>query len=139
MATGRIGPGGGTLVLSGQQGAVSGAGAELDVPGDALAADLTLTIVETDLSPPASLFDYSPVYSFEPTELALATPATFRVPWGSDKPAPPGLAAFWAGCNDVFHFVSSVSVERAAVLGTTTRLGWVVVGVPKGPGTQACP
>jgi hypothetical protein len=138
-ATGRIGPGGGTLVLTGQQGLSSGVGAELDVPSGALPADVLISIVETSNAPPSSLLDYSPVYSFEPSDLTFSTPATFRIPWGSDTPAPDGLAAFWGPCNGIFHFVSDVTLDGSSVQGTTTSLGWVVVGVAKGASTQACP
>ena len=138
-ATGRIGPGGGTLVLTGQQGLWSGTGAELDVPAGALPSDVLVSIIETNLAPPGSLVDTSPVYSFEPSELTFAAPAKFRIPWGSSVPAPAGLSAFWGPCNGVFRHVSDVVVDGSSVEGTTTSLGWVVVGVAKGASTQACP
>jgi len=138
-ATGRIGPGGGTLVLTGQQGLSSGEGAELDVPAGALPADVLISIIETNLPPPGSLLDYSPIYSFEPHEITFAAPASFRIPWGNTTPAPDGLTAFWGPCDGVFRHVSDVTVGPTSVAGTTTSLGWVVAGVARGESTQACP
>jgi hypothetical protein len=138
-ATGRIGPGGGNLILTGQQGLWSGTGAELVVPGGALPADTLVSIVETNLPPPGSLVDYSPIYSFEPSQLTFSAPATFRIPWGSDRPVPAGLTAFWGSCNGTFHHVSDVTVNGQSIEGTTSTLGWVVVGVAKGASTQGCP
>jgi hypothetical protein len=139
MATGRIGPGGGTLVLTGQQGLSNGDGAKLDVPSGALPGDVLISIVELGQAPPGSLVDYSPIYSFEPSDLTFAVPATFHIPWGSTTPAPAGLTAFWSPCNGVFHYVSDVTVGATTVDGTTSSLGWVVVGVAKGSSTQSCP
>jgi hypothetical protein len=138
-ATGRIGPGGGTLVLTGQQGLSSGAGAELDVPAGALPADVLVSIVETNIPPPGSLLDYSPVYSFEPTDLTFAAPVTFKIPWGSTTPAPAGLTVFWGACNVSYRHVSDVTVGDTSVEGTTTSLGWAVVGIERGSSAASCP
>jgi hypothetical protein len=125
-------------VLTGQQGLASGEGAQLDVPAGALPADVLISIIETNQAPPGSLVDYSPIYSFEPSDLTFSMPAKFRVPWGSTTAAPAGLTAFWSPCNGAFHFVSNVTVGDTSVEGTTTSLGWVVVGVARGASTQGC-
>ncbi len=75
-----IGASGGTVSLTGQQGATSGTPFDLTIPPGALTADTTITVTETSLAPPAGFSDWSPIYRIDPVDLELAAPARLNVP-----------------------------------------------------------
>jgi hypothetical protein len=82
-ASALIGPAGGTLSL---------AGAVLEVPPGALAAQTELTITATYREAPSAFASYSPVYELSPAGLAFERPVSLRIPYRSDSPA---ATLFW--------------------------------------------
>jgi hypothetical protein len=137
-----IGPAGGTITVEGQQGQASGVSFELDVPPGALTASVMLTVTETDLSPPATYVDYSPVYRIGPVDVTFAKPATLRVPnSNSGALTPTTLTIYESQSSDPCAFLPRADsfANAGFVTGSITSAGYLFVGVPKTGDQVTCP
>lgn len=138
-----IGPAGGSITLVGQEGGPHGGGVpfRIDIPPTALDHEVTITITETSVPPLASLVDYSPVYRLEPADLTFAVPATLGIPWSNESgQVSQSLSIYWAaGCGGVFEPLADNYINAGFNQGSTTKLGWAVVGYPKGAALASCP
>jgi hypothetical protein len=79
VATAAIGPEGGTLSLGGTA-ATRGIAFSLEIPPNALAETVVLSVTESTLPPPPPYIDWSPIYDLQPAGLTLPIPAKLTVP-----------------------------------------------------------
>jgi hypothetical protein len=144
-----IGPGGGTVQVQGRQGAASGVAAELDFPPTAIAEPTDIKLIETNIPPPQDLLDWSPVYLVEPAGLALSVRTPISLPWSSGPvPSPEsgpiamsaaGLSIWFSADGSCFTRVSDSYTNAGFEQGSTTQLGYFIVGAPRTAATASCP
>lgn len=135
-----IGPSGGTVSLMGQQGAASGVAMTLQIPPGALASDTTITITETNVPPPASFLDWSPVWRFEPLGLTFAAHATIQMPWGNlSGPVDPALATYWSADGCTWERRADSYVNAGFMNASIVALGYGFAGSPRTAATASCP
>lgn len=134
-----IGPAGGTVSLEGLQGKASGVQAELQLPPTAVSAPTTITLIETAIPPPSDLLDWSPVYLAEPAGLALVARTPVQFPWSNASGTAQGLA-IWSSPDGVcFTRVPDSYTNAGFEQGSTTQLGYFIVGAPRTPSAASCP
>jgi hypothetical protein len=143
-----IGPGGGNVQVQGRQGRASGVVAQLAFPPTAIATPTDVTLIETAIPPPQDLLDWSPVYLAEPAGLALAARTPVQLPWSSGPfPASQGPSTTTAAGLSIWYSADGACFTRLAdsytnagfEQGSTTQLGYFIVGVPRTAAATTCP
>lgn len=140
FASRTIGPEGGTIQLTGQQG--KGVPFQITFPPGALSVATKITLTETSAPPPGELTDYSPIYLIEPRGLRLANLAFVRVPWSSSSEAIARDLAIYARSEDgscSFERVGDNYTNAGFNTGSVGTLGYLGVGAPRAPKDQNCP
>jgi hypothetical protein len=142
-----LGPSGGTLTLSGREGAVSGVPAQIDFAPDSVQTPTTVTLIETSIPPPADLVDWSPVYLVEPAGLLLATPARLSLPdtnssdpTGQMQNVAPSNITIWFSVDGTCFSPLADSLGNAGFMtGALSQSGYLMVGAPQNASTPTCP
>jgi hypothetical protein len=145
-----IGPSGGPVALQGRQGLASGVAAEFDFPPTAIATPTEIKLIETSIPPPPDLIDWSPVYLVEPAGLALTARTPFHLPdqnvalgpsagGVAVSTSPTGLSVWFSPDGACFTPVADSYVNAGFMMGSTTQLGYFIVGVPRTAVTATCP
>jgi hypothetical protein len=134
-----VGPGGGTVPLQGSQGLASGVTAELTFPAASMTATTDVTITETGIAPPQTVLDGSPIYRIEPAGLALAGPASLRLPFSGVNGSMGKVTLWFSSDGSCFEPVADSSMNASFVQGTITQLGYALVAVARSGATAACP
>jgi hypothetical protein len=142
-----IGSAGGTVKVQGRQFAGSGVAAELDFPPTAIATPRDVRLIETNIPPPQDLLDWSPVYLVEPAGLALSVPTQIQFPWSSGPISSSGPTEVTAGALSIwfspdgscFTRVPDSYTNAGFEQGSTTQLGYFIVGTPRTAATESCP
>jgi hypothetical protein len=99
-----VGPGGGRLTLGGRQSAQQNTpDFEVELPPGALLYEVTVTVTETSLAPPAGYHDDSPVYRVGPADLAFVSSVKLVVPHGNTTNDYTRLGYLDAGSLDGQH------------------------------------
>ena len=140
QASALIGPAGGVVELSGQQG--RGVPFSLKIPPRALAAPRRITVTETSTPPPADFIDFSPIYRVDPIDLALTVPGEWQVPWGNfEGDTPRDLALYWSpsGAPTSFTRLPDSFVNAGFNQASARNGGFLFVGAPKGARHAHCP
>lgn len=129
------------MLIQGQQGASSGVGFRIEVPPNALAEAIEITITETSEPPPADLVDYSPIYRIEPSDIGARFPIKLTVPFGgNDGSIPRTLGIHLA--DDVtgpFEPITDNYVNAGFLQGSTERFGAFLAAAPREPAQAECP
>jgi hypothetical protein len=92
-------------------------------------------------APPGIITDWSPIYHFEPDNLAFAIPAQVRFPWYSTSDfTPKELAVYWSQDpgSSVLAALPDNYVNGGFNQASVRHLGWAIVGVPRAP-DSICP
>jgi hypothetical protein len=127
----RIGTAGGEVLLSGTGNTnYAGVAFSLDIRFDALAEATLITVIETDLSPPAQYVDLSPVYQITPEGLDIA--AALRLPYSNVS----GVSGVWGNELGVYFSIDGTdyvrlddSYENAGFLqATVPQSGYIFAG-----------
>jgi hypothetical protein len=133
-ASATIGPEGGKLFFDQMH---SGVALVLEVPSGAVSTPTTFKVTELAQDTPAELQDYTAIYSFEPTGLALARPARLRLPWnvelaqGAGYETPPGLSVYRAASpSGAWERLGDSYVNAGFSQASLDRLGFVLAGFP---------
>ena len=136
-----VGPAGGKVTLTAQQGADSGVPFSLTVPPTAFPDDVTIRVTETPLAPPAEFFDYSPVYLVEPTDLISKVPLRIVIPFGNkDGTVAAGLAIYRASSpSGPFARLADSYVNAGFMQGSVFEFGYFFAGAPKPNAQVGCP
>ena len=142
-----IGPEGGTIALEGQQGKASGVAFSIEVPPGALKAAVTLTITETDLSPPTDFVDLSPVYRVGPLGVSFSKLVKLTVPdsggfvMGPVSTSPAGGTIYESQAPTPCAFAALADGFGNAGFseGSITETGYVFAGAPKNADLAMCP
>jgi hypothetical protein len=120
-------------------------------PPNAVATATTITVTELRAPPPAGFADWSPLYRLDPVGLVLAAPATLSIPFsngccqpGSGVPCggafSRAMGLFWSGQDTCgLERLPSSYVNAGVEQGTTTRLGFAIVGFATLGGVPYCP
>lgn len=122
--SGAVGPAGGHLTL---------AGAELDVPPNAVGTDVTITVSNDAPKPETHLVD-GLVYRFEPAGLVFSTPIKVSFPT-----AVPNHLVFWtrAGSTDTFEPLAT-SIEGSKTIAHPMHFSHGFVGGAKAKPSEKC-
>jgi hypothetical protein len=125
----------------GQQGKGSGVPFSLDVPPHAFDAEVTITITETTLAPPATFVDYSPVYRVAPSEGTSAFPILIVVPWGNRDGAVSGSLSVYTAEdeNSPFERVPDSYINAGFMQASVRHFGLFFAGYPKSGAELGCP
>jgi hypothetical protein len=143
-----IGPAGGTVNVQGRQFVASGVAAELDFPPTAIATPTDIKLIETNIPPPRDLIDWSPVYLVEPAGLDLSVSTLIQFPWssgpissssGPTEVTAAGLSIWFSPDGRCFTRVSDSYTNAGFEQGSTTQLGYFIVGTPRTEATASCP
>ena len=137
----RIGPEGGVLELSGT-GSTVGISVEIEIPPNALSEVVSLRLTETNVAPPASFVDWSPVYHLEPEVLTCARPAAIRVPWSSNPGEVDTDLALYTSTEASACALAPIAdnyINAGFNQGSLQRSGWLMVGRPRQASESACP
>jgi hypothetical protein len=132
-----VGPQGGRVQLWGRQAKASGVPTELLIPPRALDRYVTIRITELDTIPDG-LADLSPLYLFEPVDLAFATPVEARVPFGNGSGTVPTRAAMQWSSGAGFRPVPDSYDNAGFAQGSLSQLGWALVAEPAACAPVAC-
>jgi hypothetical protein len=148
-STATIGASGGTVQVQGRQGIASGVPAQLSFPVGAITTPTDVTLIETAIAPPQDLLDWSPVYLVEPAGLTLAVRTPIEFPWssgssptsqgGPSSTTTTGLALWFSADGTCFTRVPDSYTNAGFEEGSTTQLGYFIVGTPRTAATATCP
>jgi hypothetical protein len=134
-----VGPAGGAITLPGRQGIVSGVSAQVTFAPGAIATPTTITLIETAIAPPSDLLDWSPVYLVEPAGLALANPAALRLPDSNSLSTVSELSIWFSADGSCFTRIPDSYTNAGFEQGSTSQLGYLIVGTPRTASTATCP
>jgi len=138
-----IGPEGGGIDLEAQQ--HGGTPFVITFPPGAVEAPVEVTITETNLSPPVTFEDYSPIYRVAPIGLKLQKIAKLDVPFGNSiggASGPTGIMIYQSSPSNPCDFeplVDSNNVVTGTMEASMTRGGYFFVGLPKPASSATCP
>ena len=114
-------------------------------PPGAVEAPVEVTITETNLSPPVTFEDYSPIYRVAPIGLKLQKIAKLDVPFGNSiggASGPTGIMIYQSSPSKPCDFeplVDSNNVVTGTMEASMTRGGYFFVGLPKPASSATCP
>ncbi|HEU4583001.1 MAG TPA: hypothetical protein VFS67_32300 [Polyangiaceae bacterium] len=136
-----IGAAGGSVQLTGQQGASSGVDFQITVPPGMLQGEIQVRITETTNAPPADFVDYSPIYAVEPGDVSSQFPIRLTVPFGGNDGAIPRTLAIYAAADPEgpFERVSDSYINAGFLQGSIQHFGAFFAGAPRTEADAACP
>ena len=144
-----VGSSGGTLQLRGRQYVRSGVPASLAFPPAAISTPMAIVLTETSIPPPSDLLDWSPVYEVDPLGLVLAHPTPVTFPWSNSSGSfsagiatgnqAPTLSIWFSADGKCFTRLDDSYTNAGFEQGSTTKLGYFLVGVPRDQSSAGCP